>query len=219
MWASRVLGRRSYRNLRAVINDVILRGRLVGVPLIATDGFEFYVDVMAHLFGSACVYGQVLKTRRNDRVVRVERRVKIGTASRLTAALWESEDSETLNTSFVECLNLTIRQGSAYLRRRSPCHARGTDLLRGHVELLGCYYNFIRPHRALRFGRGIRTPPMQAGLVSQRLALSDIFTTCGLTLRVFAALVHIAVTVQPTEPDEAALPTRCSPSAWRKQAA
>ena len=34
-------------------------------------------------------------------------------------ARWESEDSETLHTSFVERLNLTIRPGSAYLRRRS----------------------------------------------------------------------------------------------------
>ena len=69
----------------------------------------------------------------------VEQRVKIGTASRLNAALLASEDSETLNTSFLERLNLTIRQGSAYLRRRSPCHARGADQLRGHVELLRCY--------------------------------------------------------------------------------
>ena len=37
----------------------------------------------------------MLKTRRNDRVVRVERRRRIGTAGRLKAALWESEDSET----------------------------------------------------------------------------------------------------------------------------
>ena len=69
----------------------------------------------------------MLKTRRNDRVVRVERRRRIGTAGRLKAALWESEDSETLNTSFVERLNLTIRQGSASVRRRSPGHARGAD--------------------------------------------------------------------------------------------
>ena len=41
--------------------------------------------------------------------------MKIGTASRLNAALLASEDSETLNTSFIERLNLTIRQGSAYL--------------------------------------------------------------------------------------------------------
>ena len=176
LWASSVLGRRSYRNTKAVINDVISRGRLVGFPLIATDGFEYYVEVIVRLFGSACVYGQVLKTRRNDRVVRVERRVKIGTTSRLKAALWESEDSETLNTSFVERLNLTIRQGSAYLRRRSPCHARGADQLRGHVELLRCYYNFIRPHRALKFGRETRTPAMQAGLMSAAMHWSDIFT-------------------------------------------
>ena len=168
---------------------------------------------MVGLFGSACVYGQVLKTRRNDRVVRVERRVKIGSAGRLKDALLESEDSETLNTSFVERLNLTIRQGSAYLRRRSPCHARGPNQLHGHVELLRCYYNFIRPHRALRFGRETRTPAMQAGLVSTRMSWSDIFTAPGLSLRLLVAVVRVSVTVQPTESNAADVPTPCSPLA------
>ena len=103
--------------------------------LIATDGFEASGAMIQRLMGPACVYGQVTKTRRNDRVVRVERRVKIGTAAQLQDALARSEDSEHLNTSFVERLNLTIRQGSAYLRRCSPCYARGEDQLRGHVEL------------------------------------------------------------------------------------
>ena len=82
LWASSLVGRRSYRNTNAVLNDVILRGRLVGLPLIATDGFEYYSGVIVRLMGPACVYGQVLKTRRNNRVIRVERRVKIGTVSR-----------------------------------------------------------------------------------------------------------------------------------------
>ena len=82
-WAGSVLGRRASRTATAVLNDVILRGRVVGFPLIATDGFEYYGGVIERLFGSACVYGQVLKTRRNDRVVRVERRRRIGTAGRL----------------------------------------------------------------------------------------------------------------------------------------
>ena len=81
LWAGSVLGRRASRNATAVLNDVILRGRVVGFPLIATDGFEYYVGVIERLFGSACVDGQVLKTRRNDRVVRVERRRRIGTAA------------------------------------------------------------------------------------------------------------------------------------------
>ena len=207
VWAGSVLGRRSDRNAKAVIDGVVRRGRVVGCPLIVTDGFEYYVGAVVSLFGSACVYGQVLKTRRNNRVIRVERRVKIGTARRLKAALLASEDSETLNTSFIERLNLTIRQGSAYLHRRSPCHARGTDQLHGHIELLRCYYNFIRPHSALRFGRETRTPAMQAGLVSERLALGDIFTACGLTLRVLIAIVLHAVAGQPTESDVVELPT------------
>ena len=90
MWASSLVGRRSSRNTTAVLDNVILRGRLVGVPLIATDGFESYGAVIQRLIGPACVYGQVIKTRRNDRVVRVERRVKIGSAEQLKDALVQS---------------------------------------------------------------------------------------------------------------------------------
>ena len=197
LWAGSVLGRRSDQNARAVINDVIRRGRVGGSPLIATDGFEYYLGAIGDLFGSACVFGQVLKTRRNNRVVRVERRLKIGTANRLQAALLDSEDSETLNTSFIERLNLTIRQASAYLHRRSPCHARGADQLRRDVELVRCHYNFVRPHRALRFGRETRTPAMQAGLVSMRLALSDIFASRRVTLCVFVAVVETCAVELP----------------------
>ena len=41
--AGSVLGRRSSRNATAVLNYVILRGRVVGFPLIATDGSEYDV--------------------------------------------------------------------------------------------------------------------------------------------------------------------------------
>ena len=200
-----MLGRRASRNATAVLNDVILRGRVVGFPLIATDGFEYYVGVIKRLFGSACVSGHVLKTRRNDRVGRVERRRRIGTAGRLQAALWESEDSETLHTSFVERLTLTIRQGSAYLRRRSPCHARGTDQIRGHVDLLRCYYNVIRPHRALQFGRETRTPAMHAGWVNAPMNWSDIFTAPAALYAFHVAVVRVPVAVQLMQTSPAAL--------------
>ncbi|MCK5618277.1 MAG: hypothetical protein KAJ17_02700, partial [Candidatus Krumholzibacteria bacterium] len=211
--------RRSYRNTKTMLHDVILRGRLAGVPLIATDGFEYYFGVIRRLLGHACVYGQVIKSRRNNRVIRVDRRLKIGTATRLKDALLESEDSETLNTSFVERLNLTIRQGSAYLRRRSPCHARCEHQLRGHVELLRCHYNFVRPHRALKFGREVRTPAMQAGLVTKRLSFSDIFTARGFSLRVFVAVVCVSLTDHVTKSDAVELPRACWPTDPRRVAA
>ena len=199
-------------------DDDVLRGRLVGFPLIATDGFEYYFGVIVCLLGSACVYGQVLKTRRNDRVVRVERRVKIGSASRLRNALLASEDSATLNTSFVERLNLTIRQGSAYLRRRSPCHARCADQFRGHVDLLRCYYNFIRPHRVLKFGRETRTPAMQAGLVSAPMNWSDIFTAPAVLYAFLVAVARVPVAVQLMETSPAALSTFSWPHEHRSAA-
>ena len=55
-----------------------------------------------------------------------------------------------------------VRQGCAYLGRRTPCHARRTEFLEGQVALLMAYYNFLRPHRALKFGETLRTPAMQA---------------------------------------------------------
>ena len=101
--------------------------------------------------------------------MKVERRAVIGADWRLEKIRADSEDSSKLNTSFIERLNLTIRQGSAYLLRRTICHARWKAYLEDHLELLRCYYNFVRPHRALKFGRQFRTPAMQAGLVTGRL--------------------------------------------------
>ncbi len=122
------------------------------LPLIVTDGFEFYEKVVRRVFDPAVLYGQVLKTRRNDRIVQVEQRERMGASWRFEARLNNSEDSSTLNTSFIERMNLTIRQGSAYLSRRALSHARSEDKLAAHLELLRCHYNFIRPHGALRFG-------------------------------------------------------------------
>src|SRR5256712_3268824 len=141
---------------------------LEDIPLTATDGFKFYEKAVGQVFGPACVYGQVLKTPRNDRIVKVERRAVIGVGWRLEERLHDSEDSSKLNTSFIERLNLTIRQGSAYLFRRTICHAPWKERLEDHLELLRCHYNFVRPHRALKFGREVGTPAVQAGLTKRR---------------------------------------------------
>ena len=45
---------------------------------------------------------QILKTRRSDRIVKVEPRALIGAAWRFEEALKNSEDSSTINTSFIE---------------------------------------------------------------------------------------------------------------------
>jgi len=196
LWPSTVVGKRSYRNTVDLFRDVSNRMNLQLAPLITTDGFKFYERVVGRVFGSACVYGQVIKTRRNDRIIKVERRAVIG-AGRLKRALQDSEDSVKLNTSFVERLNLTIRQGSAYLGRRTTCQARWKQRLEDHLELLRCHYNFVRSHRALKFGREVRTPAQQAGLTSRGLTLREIFSSKLLFVASKGVLVVLCDSIRP----------------------
>jgi IS1 family transposase len=66
LWPSTVIGKGSYRNARDLFWDLSRRMNLEVVPLITTDGFQFYEKVIGRVFGPACIYGQVIKTRRND---------------------------------------------------------------------------------------------------------------------------------------------------------
>jgi len=176
LWVSCVVGRRSYRNVKAVLNTAIQRGKFKGRFLITTDGFEPYAWAVASLLPLVCVYAQVIKTRRKDRVVKVERRLISGTPEQLEEALRNSEDSSTVNTAYMERANLTIRRGNSYLQRKTASHAREPNHLEGSLSLQMCHYNFIRPHLALKFGKEIRTPAMQAGIVSKKLSFRDVFT-------------------------------------------
>ena len=67
------------------------------------------------MVGTNCLYSRVSKTRRNNRVTEVERQEEIGNKAEFENALPELEDSSTLDTSFIERLNLTLRQATPYL--------------------------------------------------------------------------------------------------------
>jgi IS1 family transposase len=177
LWISVIVGRRNYRNVKAGTLDVLQRGIIKYRFLFTTDGFEISEWAVRKLLAGVCVYGQVIKKRRENRVIRVDRKLLLGTQAELEESLFHSEDSKTLNTSFVERHNLTIRQGCSYLGRRTPSHARQSKSLTGQMDLLMLYYNFVRPHMALKFGRLVKTPAMQAGLAAGRISFREVFTS------------------------------------------
>ena len=193
LWVSTVVGRRSYKNVRELIGDTISRGRFKERFLFTTDGFEPYVWAAISMLAFVCVYAQVIKKRRKNRVTQVTRKLIMGTQEQLENCLLNSEDSETINTSFVERDNLTIRRGNSYLHRKTASHARDVGLLDGSLSLQMCHYNFIRPHSALKFGKEIRTPAMQAGIVARKLSFRDIFTSREL---LFLCLIIWALILQ-----------------------
>ena len=188
-----VVGRRTARNIRRSLQESLERGRLTQRFLLTTDGLDLYAGVVSKVFGFLCIYAQVIKDFRNNRVYRVDRRLLSGTEAQLHEALFDSEDSSTVNTSFVERLNLTIRQGCSYLSRRSGGHARYSEHLDDQMALLQCHYNFIRPHRSLKLGKERRTPAWQAGLVSRQLTFREVFLHRLAILLLLFVYVHVAL--------------------------
>jgi hypothetical protein len=97
------------------------------IPLVVTDGFGFYEKVVRRLFGPACLYGRVIKTRRNDCIVKVERRAVLGDGWRLEQSLHGGLSE----TQHAIC--------------RTICQAPWKERLDDHLELLRCHHNFVRP--------------------------------------------------------------------------
>lgn len=176
LWTSVHVGRRTRRD--ALIHVVRVRDQVLPAhppPLISTDGFRWYEKVIRKTFGPYCTYAQVVKRFQQGRSRRTRTRLVIGSPDDLDRAMERSEDSRRINTSYVERLNLTIRRSLACLQRRTTALLRSKRRLEEQVSLLQCYYNFVRPHGSLRFGKQKRTPAMQAGLADRRLSLRDIF--------------------------------------------
>jgi len=87
---------------------------------------------------------------------------------------------------------------------------RGKIVLHGILKLKRSrrrrYYNFVRPHGGLKFGREARTPAMQAGLVAKRLTFRAVFTAVAEFLLVVALAIRVRCRRQELIP--------CSAPAW-----
>lgn len=88
--------------------------------------------------------------------------------------------SRTIQTAYIERVNLTFRQGIAGLARQT-WSVMSTPQLLHHAEWFRLYYHLARPHRSLRDPvpglRGKyreRTPAMAAGLTDRVLTVGDI---------------------------------------------
>jgi hypothetical protein len=80
------------------------------------------------------IYGQVKKSERLRKLVRVSQVMRLGTQDALTTALQQLGFSGRLNTAFIERVNLTIRHGRAALARRTWATAQQSPQLLASLE-------------------------------------------------------------------------------------
>ena len=59
------------------------RGGLVELCFVTTDGYSAYAGVIRHVLGENCIYAQVIKMWRNNRVIKVTQKQVMGTAEQL----------------------------------------------------------------------------------------------------------------------------------------
>jgi IS1 family transposase len=178
-------------------------------PLFLTDGFKEYTTALLTHCGHwvqperrqplgplpkprwmplpQLLYAQVIKTVRRRRLVRLSHRVVFGTLEAVKHVLaplgWQ------INTSFVERLNLDLRQHVAAVGRRVNTLCKGADGLQHQLALYHTYYNFCLPHTSLRVplaepeptnGTGSarqwrpRTPAMAAGVTDRVWTLREV---------------------------------------------
>ena len=140
------------------------------VPLFLTDGLKDYATALLTHCGQwrqperrqdkgpmpkprwmplpALRYAQVVKSYRRRRLVGVKHRVVFGTQLAIEQVL--ATCGWTINTSFVERLNLDIRQRVAAIGRRVNTLCQGEAGLRDQLALFQVYHNFVVPHASLR---------------------------------------------------------------------
>jgi IS1 family transposase/transposase-like protein len=203
------VGTRTLAMAQRVVHQLVQVLAPDGVPLFLTDGFnEYKTAILAH-FGHwiqperrqdkgpmpkprwmplpELLYAQVVKSYRRRRLVGVKHRVVFGTQLAIEQVL--AACSWTINTAFIERLNLDIRQRVAAVGRRVNTLCQGEDGIRQQLTVYHTYYNFCLPHSSLRQplsvpeptnGSGsaklwqLCTPAMAAGLTDHVWTLQEV---------------------------------------------
>src|SRR5207244_6089166 len=104
-------------------------------------------------------YAQVVKSYRRRRIVGGKHRVVFGTKFTIEQVL--AACGWTINTAFIERLNLDIRQRVAAVGRRVNTLCRGEDGLLDQLMLFQDSHNFALTHASLH--QGIHRPLLPKG--------------------------------------------------------
>ena len=164
--------------------------------LLAVDGFGAYVSAVRALvrrpertgrpgrprlvWPVGCALAQVVKAglHRGEGIVR---RVVVGAAATVEAALAASRGGTTITTAYSERLNATLRDHVAPLVRRRRTPAQGAAVIEDGLPLLRLAYNWCWAHESRRLraiGTGHRylerTPARAAGLADRPYTLGEV---------------------------------------------
>jgi len=152
------IGKRKRATAERILD--LTKSRLSMNPsIITSDGLERYTELVPETFPTS-LYAQVIKRYENKRLVDIELRPINGTLDKIIQIIKSMNMGNTVNTAYVERLNLTIRNSVNSLARRTWCVVKKYLGLVAKMHIFQAFYNFARKHMNLKG----RTPAMTAGL-------------------------------------------------------
>ena len=181
------VGPRTVAMAQHVVHQVAQRIASRCMPLWLSDGFKGYLPAILGHCGwwvhperrqdkgplpkprwmplPGLLYAQVVKQYRRKRVIGVKHRVVFGTLEAVKHVL--AAHGWKINTSFVERLNLDIRQRVAAVGRRVNTLCQGADGMQQQLALFHVYHNFVLPHASLRQPLPVPQPTNCSGSVKR----------------------------------------------------
>jgi len=167
-----VVGKRTKANAYKLV-ERIYRVTDGAIPLFTSDELRHYRDAVLRVYGireevpkgprkrgrprksklrphPGLRYAQVVKHRRKGRVISIATKVIFGKDEEVKQCLEKSPGSNSVNISFVERNNLTLRQQSRRLGRKTNGFSKDIGRLEAQFSLALGYYHFVKEHFGLR---------------------------------------------------------------------
>jgi IS1 family transposase len=196
------------RHTQAIADKLIadIKRRSDGhIPFFTSDQLKHYDDALLKVYGKKKTfaktrkpgrprkpiltaptnlhYAQVVKYRKRGRIVDIKAQVVFGSKRAFMEKLKQSPVSHTINISFVERNNLTIRHNNRRLTRKTIAFSKKLRRLEQQLHLFFAYYHFVKPHLSLRMVIMDKkkkyyncTPAMAAGLTDHIWTMEELFS-------------------------------------------
>ena len=155
------------------------------IPFFTSDQLAEYRSALLHAYGrweqpvrkgrrgphpkprrvapADLLYAQVVKQREHGQVVAVSSKVVFGDAAAVRERVAASCVSSAINTSFVERENLTLRQHTRRLTRKTNGFSKESSWLETQLWLVLAYYHLVLPHGSLARAVPVAVPTRGSG--------------------------------------------------------
>ena len=125
-------------------------------------------------------YAKVCKRREKSRIVEIVEEVVFGEPDEVLRLLG-ADSGGRINTSYVERLNLSIRNSLARFIRRGMNCSKDLKIHTNAIDFFQAWYNLVKPHKSLKLELKdkdrkwmLRTPAMAEGLTDHVWSLDEL---------------------------------------------